>query len=222
MKPFKTISNRRRRRNVPGFTVTEMMVTVAIFLYIFTGTWVAIQLFGMRVYTTAATKLVATAGCRKALDTIRNQIQGARMVYVGTCSSPQSSSFQLIGGTTNGLQQGNALIVYPSTSTTWYTVFYLDTSTSTNSLIQFDVTNGTTTWYTNTLAQYITNQNIFDMENWQGTIATNDGTLDNRSLIGVTMQFSQWEYPVAKVGGTNYNAYDYYQLRTRAFRRAWN
>ena len=36
------------------------------------------------------------------------------------------------------------------------------------------------------------------------------------------MQFSQWEYPIAFVGGVGLNAYDYYQLRTRVFRRAWN
>jgi hypothetical protein len=38
----------------------------------------------------------------------------------------------------------------------------------------------------------------------------------------VTLQFSQWEYPIALVGGSGFNAYDYYQLRTRVFRRAWN
>jgi len=46
--------------------------------------------------------------------------------------------------------------------------------------------------------------------------------LDNRLLIEVTMQFSQWEYPIAFVGTNGLNAYDYYQLRTRVFRRAWN
>lgn len=226
MKHFKIIPNRRRRRNILGFTVAEMMITVAVFLYIFTGTWIAIQLFGLRVYTTAATKLVATSGGRKALNAIRGQIQGARMVYVGNCSAVNSSSFQLIGGTTNGLQQGNALILYPTTDMSQYTVFYLDTNTATNLLIQFNVTNSTTVSYSNTLAKYITNLIVFDMEDWLGTTATNFGTLDNRSLVRVTMQFYQWEYPIARIvsaGNTNYgNAYNYYQLRTRVFRRAWN
>ena len=102
MKLFKTIQNRLRRRNICGVTLTEMMVTVAVFLSIFTGTWMAVQLFGIRVYTTAATKLVATAGGRKALNLIRDQIRESKTVYVGNCSQPIQSSFQLI---TNGPQQ---------------------------------------------------------------------------------------------------------------------
>jgi len=121
---------------------------------------------------------------------------------------------------TNAPQQGNALIVYPTTNTALYTIYYLDTSTTTNRLMQFNVSNSITT-YTNTLAKYLTNQIVFDARDFQNNIATNLQSLDNRLLIEVTMQFSQWEYPIATVGG-GVNAYDYYQLRTRVFRRAWN
>jgi hypothetical protein len=86
--------------------------------------------------------------------------------------------------------------------------------------MQFNVSNSITT-YTNTLAKYLTNQIVFDARDFQNNIATNLQSLDNRLLIEVTMQFSQWEYPIATVGG-GVNAYDYYQLRTRVFRRAWN
>jgi len=223
MKLFKIIQNRPRRRNGRGFTLAEMVITVGVFLFIFTGVWIAVQVFGLRIYTLAATKLVATTGGRQALNQIRNQIRSAKTVYVGNCTSSSSSSFQLI---TNTLpQQGNALIVYPTTNMNSCTIFYLDTSTGTNRLIQFNATNNAGTWkntYTNTLAKYITNQIVFDARNFQNTIVTNEQSLDNRLLIEVTMQFSQWEFPVAVVGGVGLNAYDYYQLRTRVFRRAWN
>jgi hypothetical protein len=219
MKLFKNIQNRARRRNVRGFTLAEMVITVGVFLFIFTGVMVAVQIFGLRIYTLAATKLVATAGGRQAMNQIRDQIRGGKMVYVGNCSSPINSSFSLIG-TTNS-QQGNALIIYPTTNTTWYSIYYLDTRTTTNCLIQFNVSNSVTT-YTKTLAKYVTNQIVFDMEDWQTHIVTSEQSLDNRLLIRVTMQFSQWEYPLAFVGGVGLNAYDYYQLRTRVFRRAWN
>jgi type II secretory pathway pseudopilin PulG len=220
MKLFKNIQNRARRRNVRGFTLVEMVITVGVFLFIFTGVMVAVQLFGLRIYTLAATKLVATAGGRQALNQIRDQIREGKMVYVGNCSSPINSSFALIG-TTNS-QQGNALIIYPTTNTTWYSIYYLDTRTTTNCLIQFNVSNSVTT-YTKTLAKYVTNQIVFDMEDWQTHIVTNEQSLDNRLLVRVTMQFLQWEYPIAKVGPAGgWNAYDYYQLRTRVFRRAWN
>jgi hypothetical protein len=219
MKLFKNIQNRARRRNVRGFTLAEMVITVGVFLFIFTGVMVAVQIFGLRIYTLAATKLVATAGGRQAMNQIRDQIREGKMVYVGNCSSPINSSFALIG-TTNA-QAGNALIIYPTTNTTWYSIYYLDTRTTTNCLIQFNVSNSVTT-YTKTLAKYVTNQIVFDMEDWQTHIVTSEQSLDNRLLIRVTMQFSQWEYPLAFVGGVGLNAYDYYQLRTRVFRRAWN
>jgi len=220
MKLFKNIRNRPRRRNVRGFTLAEMVITVGVFLFIFTGVMIAVQIFGLRIYTLAATKLVATAGGRQALNQIRDQIREGKMVYVGNCSNAVSSSFALIG-TTNA-QQGNALIIYPTTNTTWYSIYYLDTSTTTNCLTQFNVSNSVTT-YTKTLAKYVTNQIVFDARDWQNHIVSNEACLDNRLLIEVTMQFSQWEYPIAKVGPTNgWNAYDYYQLRTRVFRRAWN
>jgi len=223
MKLFKPIQTQPRGRNVRGFTLAELVITVGVFLFIFTGVMIAVQIFGLRVNTLAATKLVATAGGRKALNQIRDQIREAKMVYVGTCSTASVSSFQLI---TNTLpQQGNALIIYPTTNGNYYSVYYLDTSTGTNCLIQFNATNSAGTWvstYTNTLAKYITNNIVFDARDWQNNIVTNYQSLDNRVLIEVTMQFSQWEYPIAFVGGVGLNAYDFYQLRTRILRRAWN
>ena len=219
MKFFRNIPKRALRKNIRGFTLAEMMITVVVFLFIFTGVWIAVQIFGLRIYSLAATKLVATASGRKALNQIRDNIREGKLVYVGTCSSASAASFQLITNTQS--QQGNALIVYPTTNTTWYSIYYLDTSTATNCLIQFNVTNSTTITYTNTLAQYITNQLVFDARDWNNNIVTNYQSLDNSLLIEVTLQFSQWEYPIATVGG-GVNAYDYYQLRTRVFRRAWN
>ncbi len=218
MKFFKIRQNRPGRRNARGFTLAEMVITVGVFLFIFTGVWIAVQVFGLHIYTLAATKLMATSGGRQALNQIRDQIREAKTVYVGNCSSAIGSSFQLITNTQS--QQGNALIIYPTTNLNSYSVYYLDTSTTTNRLIQFNVSNNATV-YTRTLTKYITNQIVFDARDFQNHIVTNYQTLDNRLLIEVTMQFSQWEYPIATVGG-GVNAYDYYQLRTRVFRRAWN
>jgi type II secretory pathway pseudopilin PulG len=217
MKIFKNISNRSRR--AAAYTLVEMIVTVGIFLFIFVGVMVSVQLFGLRVYTLEATKLVATAGARDALNNLRDQIREAKTVYVGNCSNASPSSFTLIAVT--NAQQGNALIVYPTTNTTAYTVYYLDTTSGTNTLLEFGVTNSAVN-YTNVLASYITNSIVFDAENFQGNIATNLTSLDNREVIHVTLQFSQWEYPIAYIGGTTFNAFDFYQLRTKVFRRAWN
>ncbi len=218
MKDLLNIKNRSRRTR-GGFTLVEMMLTVGIFLFIFTGVMVGMQVYGLRVYTLAATKLMATESARKTLDKMRDQIREAKTVYVGNCSAPLSSSFFTIG--LSNSQAGNALIIYPTTNLNYFSIYYLDTSTGTNYLTQFIVTNGAT-YYTNRMAGYITNNIIFDAEDYLGTIATNYQSLDNRQVIKVTMQFSQWEYPIAVIGGNDFNAYDFYQLRTRIFRRAFN
>jgi hypothetical protein len=205
-------------------------VEVAFVVLIFSAivmAMVCLQIFALRIYTLAATKLVATTGGREALNQIRDQIRQGKTVFVGNCTNIATNSFQYI--LTNSLQQGNALIIYPSTNATSYSVYYLDTSTNSNyKLTQFNVaTNAAGQYvvnYTNVLASYLTNLIVFDMEDWQTNIQKSELAMNNRLLIRVTMQFSQWEYPLAFVGGagTNQNMYDYYQLRTRVFRRSWN
>jgi type II secretory pathway pseudopilin PulG len=220
MKIFKNFNGHSRRTS--AYTLVEMIVTIGIFLFLFVGVMVSVQLFGLRIYTLEATKLVATAGSRAALNAMRDQIREAKTVYVGNCTTESTTSFALIG-ITNAPQIGNAIIVYPTTNTTAYTVFYLDTSTSTNDLMEFTVTNGAVN-YTNQLSTYITNMDVFRAETWgfPGSVATNYTSLDNREVIMVTLQYSQWEYPIAFIGGNSFNAFDYYQLRTKILRRAWN
>lgn len=219
MKIFGTFKT-RPPFSAAGFTLVEMIMVVGIFLFIFIGVMVGVQIFGLRIYTLEATKLVATQGARTVLNAIRDNVREAKIVYVGNCASINTNSFTLLGAT--NVQEGNALIVYPSTNLNYYTVYYLDTSTTTNELNEFSVSNNAIT-YTQPLAQYITNTIIFDAENCDTTIPTNYTSLGNREIIHIRLQFSQWEYPIAFVGKSNtFNAFDYYQLNSRVFRRAWN
>jgi prepilin-type N-terminal cleavage/methylation domain-containing protein len=215
-----------------AFTLAEMLIAMGIFSMVIAA-MVATQLFGLRVYTLAATKLSATAGCRKALNQIRDQVRQAKTLNVGSCNSTPGS-FNPLGMTNN--QVGNALLVYPTTNQSVYTIFYLDTTTTTNcNLKQFTVASNAanTSLISNTftLAGYITNQDIFAAQDYTGNILTNENQVDNtlesipnRLVIFVKLQFYQWEYPIAYVGtNTGYgNMYDYYQLRTKITRRAWN
>ncbi|HKW28466.1 MAG TPA: hypothetical protein VJT54_03960, partial [Verrucomicrobiae bacterium] len=89
-------------------------------------------------------------------------------------------------------------------------VFYKDPANPTN--IVCSLINGRL----DILAKYVTNYYCFQAEDYQGNVLTN---YDNNPVIRVTMQFSQWEYPIAVIGGNAANAYDYYQLRTRVARR---
>lgn len=191
-----------------GFTLPEILIATGLFGLMVMG-MVSAQIYGMRVYTLAATKLVATAGARAAMNQIRDQIREANEVDIGNCSSDWSS-FVCV---TNGTQQGNAVQIFPTTNSTPYLICYLDTTTSTNKLILYSSSLGTS----QLLAGYITNTIVFDAEDLWGNILTNN--VNNR-VIKMTMQFYEWEYPIARIGGTNFNEYDYYQLRTRITRRA--
>jgi hypothetical protein len=206
-----------RRRNISAFTLVEMMMSVWIYLILFVGVMVAIQLFALRVYTLAATKLTATAGGRAALNQIRDDIREAKTLQVGTLlTAGDATTFQAVSGT-NGAK-GLALQIFPTTNTLPYMVYFLDTSGATNYLKQY-IKSANSNATTGTLAGYITNTIIFDAEDFQGNIVSNN--LKNNQVYSLTLQFYQWEYPIAVIGtNSGLNAYNYYQLRTKVCRRA--
>jgi hypothetical protein len=188
-----------------GFTLVEIMMVSGIFLIVVMA-MVAVQVYGLRVYTLAATKLTATTGGREALSNMRDTIRGAKTVYVGIYSN---SAFAVIP---NGQQQiGNAIQIYTATngSAANAVVFYMDTANTNMS----ELYNGAV----NVLAPYMTNYYCFQAEDYTGNILTN---YQNNPVIHLTMQFYQWEYPIGYIGSGALNAYDYYTLQTRIARRA--
>jgi hypothetical protein len=221
-----------RRTTACAFTFAEMCIALGVFSMV-VAAMVAVQLFGLRMYTLAATKLSATEGCRKTLNAIRDQIREANYIDVGICTSTPSFFSSL---STNVSQQGNAVKVYPTIYTNIYnasynvnvySLFYLDMTDPNNfKMTRFTVASNAANagFVTNTtvLAGYITNLDIFTAEDYQGTPLTNEQSWDKREVISIKLQFYQWEYPIANVG-TNAGAnsmYDSYQLRTRVTQRA--
>ena len=222
-----------RRTGACGFTFAEMCIALGVFSMV-VAAMVAVQIFGLRMYTLAATKQSATEGCRKTLNAIRDQIREATKVDVGICTSTPSFFNSLA---TNLSQIGNAVMVYPpiintnNYTTTYnsniYSLFYLDMLTKTNDyqMTQFTVASNAanTALVTNitVLAGYITNQDIFTAADYQGNPLTNELSWTKRRVIFIKLQFYQWEYPVALVGTNGgANMYDFYQLRTRVTQRA--
>jgi hypothetical protein len=193
---------------ISAFTLTEIMTAIGIFSLVIAG-MLSVQLFGLRVSTLAGTKLVATTGARETLNSMRDRIRSANVVLVGNYDPASAVGFVQI---TNGLPQiGNALEIqytnFPSTNTY---IFYKDPSNPKNTICSLNNN------AVDTLAKYVTNFYCFQAEDYQGNVLTN---YQNNPVICITMQFSQWEYPIAVIGGNAANAYDYYQLRTRVTRR---
>jgi prepilin-type N-terminal cleavage/methylation domain-containing protein len=213
-----------------GFTLVEMIVATTVFTIVVLAT-VAMQIYAMRVYELAATKMIATANARVTMNDIRDSVRQSRVVYVGNYSIQPNSSPVFSAVTNGSAQEGNALMIYPTTATNAFTVVYLQaadgTTTNlstmdsngniinTNSLILLVYTNSAMT-VSNIIASYITNEIVFDAENFEGTILTNN---ENNSLVHLTLDFSQYEYPIAMIGSNKFNAYDYYQLNTVMTRR---
>jgi len=206
-----------------AFTLVEMLFSVGIYLGLLVGALVAIQIYALRVYTLAATKLTATQGSREALNQIRDDIRQGKYVLVG--NSDNAGNFTAYTGT--NLAVGNALQVFASTNGNFtlppYDLYYLQTNdpggVSSNNLVL--IATSSTGTNTTVLANYITNLDNFAAMNCWGSVSSN--AIQNNWVYTVKLQFYQWEYPIAVIstnGGAN--AYDYYQLRTRVCRRALN
>jgi type II secretory pathway pseudopilin PulG len=222
MKLFSNNNACPHRSAASAFTLVEMMFSVGIYVGLFIGVMIAIQIFGLRVYTLAATKLTATADARKALNQIRDDIRQAKTLQVGTLLTVNDpTTFSAATGT--NWAQGNALRIYSiSNGVAPYNIYYLELNNpggvSSNNLMAYQVTSNSI--FTNKLTSYITNAIIFDVENCMGNVLTNSTPI-NHPVYGMTLQFYQWEYPIAFVGtGNAANEYNYYQLRTKACRRA--
>jgi prepilin-type N-terminal cleavage/methylation domain-containing protein len=218
------------RKSLRAFTLVEMMVSIAVFSLVVLVT-VAMQVYAARVYTLAATKLTATEDARKTMNDIRDQVRSARLVYVGNYVYNTGNPPSDFSPMTNGdLQEGNALMIYPNTSTNSFTLVYLQPGyksnnfsafgsnggpLGTNSLLLVTFTNGGLQ-VSNDIADFVTNQIVFDAENFEGSMLSSN---QNNYVIHLTLNFSQWEYPIAYIGSNSFNAYDYYQLNTVMTRR---
>jgi len=207
-------------QSTSAYTLVEILVAVGIYAGLFVAAMVMIQIFSMRLYTLTATKLSATAGARKTLAQVSDAIREAKSLQIGNCGAGPST---FVATLTTNPAVGNALQIFPTTNQNSYSIYYLDTNTTpgTNSLMLYSTTNNGTGYFQSMiLASYITNNIIFDAEDYQGNILTNNPK--NNQVYRLTLQFSQWEYPIASVGNGPGVQYDYYQLRTRICRRALN
>ncbi|HUZ07264.1 MAG TPA: prepilin-type N-terminal cleavage/methylation domain-containing protein [Candidatus Paceibacterota bacterium] len=218
---MKLLSDICRARRA-GFTLPEILIAMTIFTVLL-GAVVALQLFGVRIYQFAATKLTATRDARNSMNFIQEQIREAKSIYIGSFSGTFSGStgtgtFTSIVSTN---QVGSALLLFPTTAENYGSIFYenptnqalcsvlITNSTTSNS----GITTGTIMNLT-TNALFVTNSYVFQAEDYLGNILQNN---QNDRIIHVTLQFSQLEYPVAGIGKGA--MYDYYELHTRAVRR---
>ena len=211
------------RRQQSGYTLVEMVTAAGIYLAIFIGALVAVQIFALRVYALAQTKLTATQSSRKALNQMRDDIRQGKGVQVG--NTDNFGNFTPYGGI-NGAA-GNALEVFWTTNFSGppYSLYYIQTNTMygspSNNLVWISVSTNWATGFLQTnvakLSTYMTNYgDVFSAQDCYGNIISN--SVQNNEAFAVKLEYYQWEYPIT--GSNSATMSDYYQLNTLVCRRS--
>jgi hypothetical protein len=185
-----------------AFTLAEILTATGLFSLVVIGL-VYSQLFGMRAFNITSTRVSASDNARKVLNRVRDDVRSGKLLYVGSGSSTGFTHVAL-----NSPHQGNALQIYPTTSTNIFIRYYLDTATQTLRRT------ASGTGQVQVLAPFLTNQIAFIAEDFRGRTLTND---QNNRVIKMVLDFYQWEFPVAQVGAGAF--YESYHLQTRITRR---
>jgi type II secretory pathway pseudopilin PulG len=160
-----------------AFTLPEMMISFTVFLLLLMGI-VGATLFGMSWFQISQTKLLATDSARESISEMTDEIRSCSSSFVGNVSSNG-----IFTGSTNGSPQtGTGLLIYPSTNTTSYILYFVNAPDETFRRLS------TVTGLTTIVAQSVTNTNIFQVTDFLGNVQSNN--TDNR-VIHCTLQFYQ-------------------------------
>ncbi|MGZ8919888.1 MAG: PilW family protein [Limisphaerales bacterium] len=186
-----------------GMTLTEVMVAASLLTMVVAGV-IGSHMFGLRMMEITKAKLGANDDARKAITWMVEEIRTAKLVKVGAGNFASFAEMPL-----STPQSGNALQIFPTLDTNQFIRYYRDGSTA--QLLR--MTNGAASF--SVVANAISNQVVFSAEDFRGNVLTQK---ENNRVIGLTLQFSQLQYPLVKVGSGEF--YDFYQLRTKITRRA--
>jgi prepilin-type N-terminal cleavage/methylation domain-containing protein len=190
---FSRIGNGRKQHQ--AMTLVELMISMSIFSILIIGT-VYLHMFGLRQDELVQSKLGASFESRKGFNRFVQDVRSAKIWRVGT---GDASSFTAIEN--GSLQQGTALQLSTSANTNSFIRYYFDVGSQ--KLCRVQSSNLTPV----TIADHLTNSLYFASENYRGDSVSD---LSYKYLIHVTLQFSQYQYPLTKVGPNYY--YNYYKM----------
>jgi hypothetical protein len=184
-------------RALRAFTLTELMVSIAIFI-LMVGGMISANVFGLRMYQIEENKLSGSDGARKVVGGLMNEVRSCDSFQIGTVTNGTFTGLPL------GVSQiGPALIVYPTTNTSNFIVYYVNTADK--KFRRVTSAKGST----RILAESVTNStDLFRVQDYAGNLLTN---LQDNAVMHVKLEF----YQVARAGVPP----DYYKLETSATRR---
>jgi len=193
-------------RQSQGFTLVEFYISTALMISCVIMGLFAVHLMGLREDQLLESKAGASDSARRNINQLRYDIYGAKGWQIG---SWDGSSFVNVS---NGvIQQGNALIIYPLIITSnqivdvsKYILYYFDSSDVANNngrLWHLNSTNGVNLVSVSNLIAPLN----FTGERYDGSTQTNR---TYKSVIHATFQYSQFQYPLTKVGSNSlFNSY---------------
>jgi hypothetical protein len=180
-----------------AFTLTEMMVSVAIFVLLVSGV-LSTNFFGLRMFQIEETKLNASDEARRIVGVLMDEIHSCDSFQIGTFTNGVFTGLLL--GTP---QIGPALVVYPTTNLTNYIMYFVNTAD--RKFWRATSVPGSA----RTVAQSVTNgPDLFRAQDYLGNVLTN---LQNNTVVHLKLEF----YQAARVGLPP----DYYKLETSMTRR---
>lgn len=189
-------SDVRRNFSRAGRTYTETMIATALLGLVASAIWIT-NIAGLKFTEYVRPKLDNARYSRQTVSRIIEEVRSANSTQVGTGTATTFSSAAV-----NSPQIGNALRVYPTTNTSNYIYFYLDTNTQNVLEVDLGASNSII------IATCVTNPIVFRMENFSGTTLTNPA---NNAVVSVQLQVRR-DSNVKGVG-------DFYQVRSRITRR---
>ena len=187
----------RRVGSQSGFTVPELLVASTVFVLLVGGI-ISANLFGLRMSQLVQTKLDNSGKARQIIGPLEDQIRTCKSTAVGSVSNGVFAACL-----DNEPQLGSALIIYPTTNTANYTLYYLNLAD--RSFRQMKSASPTTT----ILARGITNTLVFSAQDCLGNILTNS---QNNRVIHFTLEFFR-QQPYLPTS-------DYSQIETSVTKRA--
>jgi prepilin-type N-terminal cleavage/methylation domain-containing protein len=186
-------------RSARGFTLSEMMVALGLFIMAVTGL-VYSQLFGLRQDELVNSKSGACELARLSFNDMMRDIRGSKIWQIGNGNLTNFSSIPM-----NSAQQGASIKLSLTIDTNQYIVYFFDT----NQCALYRQHTGDA--HPKVLAKYLTNTMYFQAQTYSGAVQT---TLSHKGVIDVLMQFCQYQYPITRIGPNYY--YNYYKMELRA------
>jgi prepilin-type N-terminal cleavage/methylation domain-containing protein len=179
-----------------AFTLVEMMVALGLFSLVMIGI-LGCHFTGLQFLEFVRPKVQNAQIVRETLGSLIEEVRAANSIAVGTGTV---STFTTVPS--GSAQIGNAIRIYPTTTNTPYVYYFQDKSSGKLYRAGLNTSNLVA------IATGVTNAAPFTLEDFKGTVFTNN---QNSAALGVLIQMRQ----VSGWKGMS----DTYQVRTRITRR---